>query len=61
MQSERNEEEKTKKLFETLFAHISGLAGAICFKIWFIDSPSSGASVEKIWLNWGTVSDLRAT
>ena len=47
---------KTKKLFGN-FAHLYlGIDWNDLLQIWHVDLPSSGASVEQIW-----VSDLRAT
>ena len=36
-----------------LLTCILGSAGTICFKIWYVDSPSLEASQQQIWLNSG--------
>ena len=53
MQSVRNEEEKTKKLFQNFAHSYLGIDWRDLLQIWQLDLPSSGASVEQIWLNSG--------
>ena len=44
---------KRRGYFKVLLTHISDSAGAICFKIWYVDSLSSGASQQQVCLNLG--------
>ena len=53
MQSVRNEEEKTKKLFQNFVHLYLGISWYDLHQIWYVDSPSSGASQQQIWLNSG--------
>ena len=42
-----------EKLFRNFASSYLGFDWRDLLQIWYVDSPSSGASVERIWLNSG--------
>ena len=49
----KTKKKKTKKLFRNFAGSYLGIGWRDLLQIWYVDSPSWGASLQQVWLNSG--------